>query len=90
MIPTALLFLGCATVTQQPPESCFKNPACVESGSKELQVLVKADQEVRFAVIQNGYKITENEMKEFTHQDTVRRKRVAEIFAEGCFSKSQD
>lgn len=87
----ALLFLGCATVTQQSSEPCFKNPACVESGSKELQALVKADQEVRFALIKKGWdKFTENDLKEFSYQDTVRRKRVAEIFAEGCFSKAQD
>ena len=40
---------------------------------------MKADQEVRFAVIKNGYKMTEIDMKEFTYGDSVRRKRVAEI-----------
>ena len=90
-VSMTLLFLGCATVTHQPPEPCFKNPACVESASKELQALVHADQEVRFALIRQGWdKVTENALKEFTYQDTIRRKRVAEIFAEGCFSKAQD
>ena len=85
------LLLSCVTTpNNKTPTACFQDLASQETASKELQALVKADQEVRFAVIKNGYKMTEIDMKEFTYGDSVRRKRVAEIFAEGCFSKAQD
>lgn len=53
---------------------------------KELQKIVSADQADR----EDWGNLTPQEMQELLKRDLVRRKRVAEIFAEGCFSTAAD
>jgi hypothetical protein len=65
---------------------CFSNPGIMKKRSNELQDLVNADQKVRGDYFHMTKKIIMKMMK----SDLERRKRVGEIFAEGCFSTAKD
>lgn len=69
-----------------PRMPCSVDAARKEARSKELQELVKADQAIR----ENFQSMTDEQSKQAARDDLSRRKRVAEIFAEGCFSKAED
>lgn len=65
---------------------CNQDPQRLEVRSKELAQIVKADQDDR----EDFQSKTPEEMQKMVKNDVVRRKRVGEIFGEGCFSKAQD
>lgn len=87
-----LIFLlsGCASVPKvqalEPHVSCLQDSKRLEARSKELSEIVKADQDER----QNWQNKTSEEMMRVADRDVSRRKRVGEIFGEGCFSKAAD
>ena len=66
--------------------SCQSDPSRLEARSKELEAIVAADQADR----QDWAGKTPEEMQEVVQRDVARRKRVGEIFGEGCFSKAED
>ena len=66
--------------------SCQSDPSRLQARSKELEAIVKADQADR----QDWAGKTPEEMQEVVERDVVRRKRVGEIFGEGCFWKAED
>ena len=68
------------------PTPCTKDESRRKSRSEELQKIVQADQADR----KNWSNLTPEEMAEVVVRDVVRRKRVGEIFGEGCFSKPED
>ena len=91
----ALLFVcivmsGCAHVPEAHAapsfHSCREDKVRLEARSRELQVIVKADQDDR----QDWQNKTSDEMLEVVKRDEIRRKRVGEIFGEGCFSTAED
>jgi hypothetical protein len=85
--PIILFFLSsCASAQTGNYIPCIQDPQRLEARSKELAQIVKADQDDR----ENFPSRTPEEMQEMVKQDVVRRKRVGEIFGEGCFSKAQD
>lgn len=92
LTPAILIFLtaGCAhspiANATIAPTVCAQDQKRLEERSKELQKIVDADQSDR-ADWQNK---TPEQMAEVTQRDEVRRKRVGEIFGEGCFSKAED
>lgn len=65
---------------------CSQDLRRLEARSKELAQIVKDDQHDR----ENFSSKTPEEMQEMVKHDVVRRKRVGEIFGEGCFSKAKD
>lgn len=86
----SIFLSGCATqpVIASPTRigSCQADKPRQESRSKELQEIVKADQDDR----EDFFKKTPDEVQEMAHRDVERRKRVGEIFGEGCFLKAED
>jgi hypothetical protein len=82
-----LLFISsCASAQTDGHIPCIQDPQRLEARSKELAQIVKADQDDR----EDFQSKTPQEMQEMVKNDVVRRKRVGEIFGEGCFSKAQD
>lgn len=81
----SLLGSGCATVPQAQASSGFKS--CLEDSerqtlrSRELQTLVKEDQDDRTPPI---------DWVRVLPRDEARRKRIGEIFGEGCFKTAKD
>ncbi len=69
-----------------PFVSCQEDKPRLELRSKELQTLVKADQDDR----DDFQSKSSDDMNEVIKRDESRRKRVGEIFGEGCFSKPED
>lgn len=65
---------------------CQQDKARLELRSEELAAIVKADQDDR----DEWKKMSQAEMVEVVKRDVLRRKRVGEIFGEGCFSKAKD
>jgi hypothetical protein len=87
----ALIFLavsiGCSTAdVKSGIIVCKDDPARQKARSKELQEIVNADQGERV----NFQTMTPNQMLAMSQNDEVRRKRVGEIFGEGCFKTAQD
>lgn len=89
------MLLSCITTRTLAAEnfhSCQQDPSRLEQRSKELQGIVKADQDER----QNPEHLWDQILadpslaSELQSRDTLRRMRVAKIFAEGCFSKAED
>ena len=89
-LPFFSLLLGVVSLpvafAATPFVSCLQDKARLELRSKELQALVKADQDDR----DDWQGKSPDEMNEVVKRDEVRRKRVGEIFGEGCFSKHED
>jgi len=54
--------------------------------SKELAEIVKADQDAR----KNFQNMSQEDMQKMSIDDSKRRMRIGEIFAEGCFSAAED
>lgn len=77
---------SCATAQTGNYISCSQDPQRLEARSKELAQIVKADQDDR----KDFHLKTPEEWQEMVKHDVVRRKRVGEIFGEGCFSKAED
>ncbi len=69
-----------------PFRPCHLDEARLEARSKELAAIVKADQADR----EDWDSWTDEERQEVSRRDVARRKRVGEIFGEGCFSKAED
>lgn len=86
----SIFLSGCATqpVIASPTRigSCQADKPRQEARSKELQEIVNADQEDR----EDFFKKTPEELREMALRDVERRKRVGEIFGEGCFLKAED
>lgn len=70
----------------QDRDSCMFNAKRQAERSAELAAIVEADQSARKSI--RDY--SRAEMDALTKSDTVRRKRVAEIFAEGCLRTPDD
>lgn len=90
MNPSFLILIffisSCASAQTGHYISCSRDPQKLEARSQELAQIVKADQDDRA----NFSSKTPEEMQEMMKYDVLRRKRVGEIFGEGCFSKAQD
>lgn len=89
------MLLSCLTTRTRAAEnfhSCQQDPSRLEQRSKEIQRIVKADQVER----QNQEEMWDQSFadpslaSELQSRDTLRRMRVAQIFAEGCFSRAED
>ena len=66
--------------------TCREQPELQRMRSEELKKMVQADQAVR----QNWEKISPDEHVLIAKQDRERRRRVGEIFGEGCFKTAED
>lgn len=66
--------------------NCIDKPELQLERSNELKELADADQKAR----DNWQHMTEKEIMEMRHTDLIRRKRVGEIFGEGCFKTQAD
>lgn len=66
--------------------SCEKGSALQLKRSNELQKLLTADQKDR----EHWQNMSEKKMMKLAYNDLVRRKRVGEIFGEGCFQDAKD
>lgn len=87
---TSTVFASSVVQSSDPafPELCLYNSELQEVKSKELQQLMEEDQNDR---TQEDYlSITEEEWLKISKNDLERRKRVGEIFAEGCFKTAAD
>ena len=85
----SLCLSGCASQSLANPsdfKSCHADKLRQEARSKELQNIVKADQDDR----EDFFKKTPEELQGMAHRDDERRKRVGEIFGEGCFLNAED
>ncbi len=92
LLPLFFLF-GCTTTPANanssapvPHISCLQDKPRLDARSRELAVIVKADQDER----ENWQNKTSEEMIEVAKKDLIRRQRVGEIFGEGCLSKAED
>ena len=86
---TNLFLAGCASSPAKAVEPfipCQQDKERLALRSKELADIEHADQEDR----KNFQSMTPEQMMEMSRRDELRRKRVGEIFGEGCFSKAQD
>lgn len=85
-----LLLSGCTSIPKiqalEPHVSCPQDSKRLAARSKELSEIVKADQDER----QNWQNKAPEEMMKVADRDVSRRKRIGEIFGEGCFSKAED
>lgn len=85
MLLSILFLTGCASVTQVQASSSFKHchedPERQAVRSQELRKLVKEDQSDRTPPI---------DWQRVSPRDEARRKRVGEIFGEGCFRSTED
>jgi hypothetical protein len=77
---------SCSLVKTESFIPCHQDPQRMTVRSQELVQIVKVDQDERKAFQTKSPK----EMQEMAKRDVLRRKRVGEIFGEGCFSKAQD
>lgn len=66
--------------------ACHLDKSRQEERSKELELMAKQDADDRV----DYFTKTTKEIQEATRRDAERRKRVGEIFGEGCFSKAKD
>ncbi len=91
LISIVCLLTGCVTAPIANAANglllpCLNHKTRLETRSTELSSIVKADQDDR----ENWEHKSQEEMFEVQKRDLIRRKRVGEIFGEGCFSKAQD
>ena len=80
---------GCASnslTNSSEFKNCHEDINRQQARSKELSEIVKADQDDR----KDMWSKTPEEQLKVTQRDVIRRKRVGEIFGEGCFSKAED
>jgi hypothetical protein len=70
----------------EPMRSCVQDAKLQSDRSSELQKIVDADQKERADFLH----LNQDQMFAMYNQDIERRKRVAEIFAEGCFQTARD
>ncbi len=68
------------------PDFCQDNKGGLEARSKELSAIAKADQDDRV----HWERKTQKELAKVVKRDTIRRRRVGEIFGEGCFQTAKD
>lgn len=83
LITSVVLIFGCTTnkISEPTQNSCVTDPKVYEMKSHELQKIVTADQAERTGNI---------DWTAIEKRDEARRKKVAEIFAEGCFKSAAD
>ncbi len=85
-----LIIAGCSTVSKttytNSYKSCLADKELYQARSAELQSIVKSDQEDRI----NFEMKTSEELQGMASRDVVRRKRVGEIFGEGCLQSAAD
>lgn len=85
-----LLSLGCASnseaLADTPYIPCLMDAPRQRVRATELAVLVKGDQDDR----EDWQKKSPEDLAEVTRRDLTRRKRVGEIFGEGCFKTAAD
>lgn len=67
-------------------KTCIEQPAKQKSRSRELQILVIDDQSDRH----DYAKMNKVQLSQMAENDRVRRKRVGEIFGEGCLKSAAD
>lgn len=86
----ALSLVSCSSPSTKNPSTselpCLQDPVRLKARSDELQVLVNADHDDR----ENWQKTFSTSNNPVPLRDEIRRKRVGEIFGEGCFSKPED
>lgn len=86
------LLCGCTTISKpmaSPLESyrpCVDDTKRQEARSAELQMIVESDQADR----KDFFNKTSEELLELAKRDVEKRKRVGEIFGEGCFKAAAD
>lgn len=82
--------VGCSTFTQADSSQtyipCLTDSDRYQTRSTELQFIKKEDQDDRV----NFEKKTSREILDMGARDVVRRKRIGEIFGEGCFKSAND
>ncbi|MGE0527901.1 MAG: hypothetical protein AB7G93_10850 [Bdellovibrionales bacterium] len=78
LLLAGVVLTGCQSVPFRP---CHADPERQEQRSQELQAIVKADQEGRAPPV---------DWQRLLPKDEGRRKRVGEIFGEGCFKTAED
>ncbi len=81
-----LIYFASTTVFSQSAFFCTPGSNEQKLRSKEIHQLYLADQADR----ERWFDKTNEEMVEVTKNDMVRRKRIGEIFGEGCFSSASD
>ena len=85
-----VMSLGVASAAKAQSSStyvpCLKDISRQESRSKELAAIVQRDQDDRV----NWSSMTPREWAEVLKRDEDRRRRVGEIFGEGCFKTAED
>ena len=89
LIVISMYLIGCATQSLAKSSEfkpCQTDPTRQQARSKELSEIVNADQNDR----ENFFQKSPEELQEMALRDVERRKRVGEIFGEGCFLKSND
>lgn len=69
---------------------CHQDPERQQRRSAELQKIVAADQKEREDFTEKFKRMSPRQVMQMMSRDNDRRKRVGEIFAEGCFSGAQD
>jgi len=94
VFPLILLSISLNAIAEGDASSdyspCLSSPAVQEARSKELQELAAQDQKERLDLIEKHVDLDAIAWKEVFKNDLQRRKRVAEIFAEGCFKYASD
>lgn len=90
LITIYLICLSCSYAMSDDGQPVY--PSCIEGSelqlerSSELKDLARKDQEDRV----NWQNLSVKEMMEVAQRDLVRRKRVGEIFGEGCFQNADN
>ena len=78
------------TVSHQRTIPCRQDPARLDERSKELSEIVREDQADREGFGPKDTTKTQEDFDRLIARDEIRRKRVGEIFGEGCFAKASD
>jgi hypothetical protein len=90
LLMICVLMAGCvhlpAAQAAIPYVACKDDKVRLESRANELQTIVKADQDDR----EDWQSKTADEMTAVLPRDEERRKRVGEIYGEGCFVRAED
>lgn len=81
-----MLFLSISCYAENKTLSCLSKPEMQAARSHELKELAELDQKDR----ENFENMSEEEQIDLMNKDLVRRKRVGEIFGEGCFKTPDD
>ncbi|USN48027.1 MAG: hypothetical protein H6626_02755 [Pseudobdellovibrionaceae bacterium] len=91
LILISFAHFGCSSISKANQDltdiqPCRQDVPRQKLRSEELQTIVKADQDDR----ENFNNKTQDELFEMLKRDITRRKRVGEIFGEGCFKDAKD